>query len=119
MKFQKGNKFGKGRPPKLKTQVKDFIKEHPYAVETLMTTLYEMGIEKDREAAMYIIDRIKGKPKAITGMDAEDREALNAATLVKLFQMMDEHRKLEQTPQRLLNYGVTDTKEGSQEDATD
>lgn len=94
MKFQKGNKFGKGRPPKLKTQVKDFIKEHPYAVETLMTTLYEKGIQGDREAAMYIIDRIKGKPKVTMGMDEEDRNLLQAHTVVEFFKMIDEHNRL-------------------------
>lgn len=92
--FQPGNKLGKGRPPKLKTQVKDFIKEHPYAVETLMTTLYEKGISGDREAAMYIIDRIKGKPKATIGIDEEDRDLLKAATVVEFFKLMDSHTKL-------------------------
>jgi len=62
MPFQKGHPPMGGRPKKIKTQVKDFIKEHPYAVETLMKTLYDMGIEGDREAAVYIIDRIKGRP---------------------------------------------------------
>lgn len=89
--FKKGHKGGPGRPPKLQTQVKDFIKEHPYAVETLMTTLYEKGIKGDREAAMYIIDRIKGKPKATIGIDEEDRDLLKAATVVEFFKLMDSH----------------------------
>jgi len=91
--FQPGNKLGRGRPPKLKTQVKDFIKEHPYAIETLMKTLYDMGIKGDREACMYLIDRVKGKPKAILGIDEEDRDLLKAATVVEFFKLMDKGRE--------------------------
>jgi len=86
-KFQPGWKGGPGRPPKLKTQVKNFIKEHPYAVETLMTVLYEAGIKGDRESAIYVIDRIKGKPKAITGYDEDDRELLKAQTVVEFMKL--------------------------------
>lgn len=89
MPFEVGHpKYG-GKAKAIKTQVKDFIKEHPYAVETLMTTLYEMGIEKDREAAMYIIDRIKGKPKATIGIAEEDKELLTAATVIEFRKLMD------------------------------
>ena len=63
MPFEKGNKLGKGRPKKIKAQVKDWIEAHPYAVAELMQVLYEQGIEGDREAATYIIDRVKGRPK--------------------------------------------------------
>ena len=63
MPFQKGNKLGKGQPKKLKTQIKDFIKAYPNAVATLMQILYEKGIEGDKDAATYVIDRIEGKPK--------------------------------------------------------
>ena len=63
MPFQKGHKLSKGRPKSKKTQVKDWIQAHPYAVAELMQVLYEQGIEGDREAATYIIDRVKGRPK--------------------------------------------------------
>ena len=96
--FQPGNKLGKGRPPKLKTQVKDFIKEHPYAVETLMLTLYEMGIKGDREAAMYIIDRVKGKPKSQTDINIEGMETLGASTVMQIFKLVDE-RRLQSLPE--------------------
>jgi len=86
-KFKPGWKGGPGRPPKLKTQVKNFIKEHPYAVETLMTVLYEAGIKGDREAAIYVIDRIKGKPKAVTGLDEADRELVKAQTVVEFMKL--------------------------------
>ena len=89
MPFQKGNTLGKaGRTPSIKTQVKDFIKEHPYAVETLMTVLYEAGIKGDRESAIYVIDRIKGKPKVTMGMDEEDRGLLKTATVVEFLKLV-------------------------------
>ncbi len=87
--FQLGNKEGRGQPKKLKTQVKDFIKEHPYAIETLMKTLYDMGIKGDREACMYLIDRVKGKPKATLGIAEEDKELLSVATVLAFRKMMD------------------------------
>ncbi len=97
--FQPGNKLGKGRPKKLKTQVKDFIKEHPYAVETLMKILYEKGIAGDRECAMYIIDRIKGKPKATLGIAEEDKDLLTAATVLAFRRMMDAQNLLKEGSQ--------------------
>ena len=93
MPFEKGRQKTGGRGKSTKTQVKDFIKEHPYAVETLMQTLYEKGIKGDREAAMYIIDRIKGKPKATLGIAEEDKELLTAATVLEFYKLMDTHRK--------------------------
>ena len=92
--FQKNNKLGRGQPKKLKTQVKDFIKEHPHAVETLMLNLYEMGIKGDREAAIYMVDRFKGKPKATLGIDEEDRDLLSGVMMARLYQQLAEHRKL-------------------------
>ena len=77
-----------GRPKKKSTIIKDFVKEHPYAVETLMNVLYGMGIKGDRESATYVIDRIKGKPKVTLGMDEEDREVLKAATVMKIFELV-------------------------------
>jgi len=58
-----------------------------------MTTLYEMGIEKDREAAMYIIDRIKGKPKAIQDIHI-DAELVSAETVREFRRLVDAEPKL-------------------------
>ena len=88
-----GKREGAGRPKKLKTQVKDFIKEHPYAVETLMKTLYDMGVDGDRDAAQYIIDRIKGKPKISLGFAEEDKE-LAEATVLLYYRLLDERKLL-------------------------
>ena len=93
--FKAGHKGGPGRPPKLKTQVKDWIKEHPYAVAALMQVLYEKGIDGDRECAMYVIDRIKGKPKATIGMDAEDKGLVSMALIMEFRKMVD-NKQLEE-----------------------
>ena len=47
--FEKGREKTGGRTKGVKTQVKDFIKEYPQAVEALMVMLYERGIEGDVE----------------------------------------------------------------------
>ena len=62
--FQPGNKLGQGRPKKISTQIKDFQKEHPHAYDQLMCKLYAMGLSGDREAAQYVCDRLKGRPRA-------------------------------------------------------
>ena len=88
-RFKLGNPGGPGAPKKLKTQVKDFIKKYPLAVEELMVVIYEMGIEGDLEACKYFIDRIKGKPKAIMGIDEADKELLTVATVLAFRKMVD------------------------------
>jgi len=63
MVFQPGNKLGKGRPKKKSTIIKEFAKAHPMAVDALMEMLYNLAMKKsDKEAAQYIIDRLKGRP---------------------------------------------------------
>lgn len=89
MKFEKGNKFGKGRPKKLKTVVKDWVQAHPMAVAELFQVLYDKGIKGDRESAMYVVDQIRGKATVKFGIDEEDRELLKAATVVEFFKLMD------------------------------
>lgn len=91
MPFEKGHKLSKGRPKKVKTQVKDWIEAHPYAVAELMQVLYEEGIKGDREAATYIIDRVKGRPKQaidtkVSGqiLITPDMRALAAKELIEL-----------------------------------
>ena len=93
MPFQEGNTYGKGPPKKLKTQVKDFIKEYPQAVEQLMLTLYEQGINGDTEAAKYVIDRIKGKPKTNIGIAEDDKGLLAASVYLRLCELQDKASK--------------------------
>lgn len=94
MPFQKGNTLGKaGRPKKVKTQVKDWIKAHPFAVSALMQSLYDEGIKGDREAAIYIIDRIKGKPTQQTALDISGGQQLGVGLVVELFKILTERQK--------------------------
>ena len=92
MGFQKGNKFGKGRPKSKRRQVADWVKEHPYAVAELYQTLYEKGIKGDRESAMYIIDRIKGKPMQQTKVELEGGEMLGAGVVIELLKIVREEQ---------------------------
>lgn len=93
MPFQKGNKLSKGRPKKTKTQVKDFIKAYPYAVETLMQTLYKKGIKGDIEAAKYVVDRIQGKPKAQTDIKI-DADQIGVGMITQIYKLMSDRQKL-------------------------
>jgi len=72
MPFQPGNKLSpggprpnSGRPKSRKTQLKDFETAYPNAYYDLMIILYENGIKGISEDAKYVIDRLKGKPKAV------------------------------------------------------
>ena len=93
---------------------KDFVREHPYAVETLMNVLYGMGIKGDRESATYVIDRIKGKPKVTLGMDEEDWEVLKAATVMRIFELVaDRQKQLTEAERKQLGGGSQIIKGGS------
>ncbi len=89
MPFEKGHIGIGGRPKKIQTLVKDFIKEYPQAVEQLMLTLYEQGINGDTEAAKYVIDRIKGKPRSNIGIEDETKDLLAATVYLKLCELQD------------------------------
>ena len=89
-----GKREGAGRNKTTKTQVKDFIKEYPQAVEALMTMLYERGIKGDVEAAKYVIDRIKGKPTAILGVARVDSELVNIESVLEFRKQIDEQKLL-------------------------
>ena len=90
--FKKGWIGGPGRPKKKITLIKDFVKANPYAVEVLMQTLYDLGIKGDRESAMYIIDRIKGKPKSSTDIKMEGIEKIGTGFVVELYKLMAQKR---------------------------
>jgi len=108
MPFQKGHKFGKGRPKSKKHQVDDWVKAHPYAVAELMQALYDKGIQGDRESAMYVIDRIKGKPKQQTEIDLQGGEELGAATIAMLMGKLHQaQQQLNDGSMPLLNHGNT------------
>jgi len=126
-----GKRAGAGRKPSLKTQVKRFEQEHPEAYDKLMEALYLRGLGTlerecphcrkkfidpyvgESEDAKYVIDRIKGKPKVTLGMDEEDREALNAHTVMQIFKLVSERQKL--TGIKVLEEGRDGSNKGSQE----
>ena len=74
--FQKGNQHGKvlkagkgtGRKPGVKTQAIEFEKTYPNAVYDLLTTLYNKGLDGDKDSAIYVIDRLRGRPSSSTDL---------------------------------------------------
>lgn len=62
MTFEKGNKLGKGRPPKRGTVIKRFLEAHPNAYEELLQREYDRGMTDNSMSAQYVMDRLKGKP---------------------------------------------------------
>jgi len=119
MPFELGNKYGKGRPKKAKTQAKDWIKAHPYAVSTLMDVLYKEGIKGDIESAKYVVDRIQGKPKQQTDIDLTGGEKLGTGLVVELFQLLAQKKRELDRPDTYLIEGGNDAIQGfrSQEEA--
>ncbi len=88
-RFQKGREKTGGRIASIKTQLKRFEEAHPEAYDALMEMLYEKGLEGSSIDAQYVIDRLKGKPKATLGIAEEDRELLTAATVIEFRKMVD------------------------------
>jgi len=104
MPFQKGNTLGKGRPKKLRRQVKDWIKEHPYAFSEMMDKLYDKGLDGDMESAIYVADRIKGKPKASTEIDLHANQGLRAGDIFAIFKHSKEaEREIDNEIREVIN----------------
>ena len=97
MPFQPGNTLSKGRPPKPKKQAKDWIEAHPYAYAQLLQVLYNKGMDGDRESAMYVCDRIKGKPKQQTDIELTGAGDIGAEMLVRLLEQIQLRRTLQLT----------------------
>ena len=111
-----GKREGAGRKLGIKTQARRWEEENPNAYAELMDTLYLRAQGRseikcphckkmfkdpwlgDSEAAKYVIDRIKGKPKATLGIAEEDRELLTVATVIEFRKMMD-RKQLEEGSQ--------------------
>ena len=114
-----GKREGAGRKPGIKTQARRWEEEHPNAYAELMDTLYARAqgrssiecpychesfrdpVIGDSESARYIIDRIKGKPKATVGIAEEDKDLLTAATVLEFWKMMDAHERKQLTENNL------------------
>ena len=92
MPFQKGNKLGiKGRTPSKKTQLKRFEERHPEAYDQLMEVLFQSGKDGHSLDAQYVIDRIRGKPKATVGVAEEDKALLTAQTVIEFMKLRREN----------------------------
>lgn len=70
-----GKKGLSGRKPKLSTQVRRALESVP--VKDIFDKLIEMGLEGDREACIYLLDRIYGKPKQTQDINLTDDVALS------------------------------------------
>jgi len=119
MPFQPGNTLSKGRPPKPKKQAKDWIEAHPYAYAQLLQVLYNKGMDGDRESAMYVCDRIKGKPKQQTDIELTGAGDIGAEMLVRLLEQIQLRRTLQLTggDNAVQRQGITEgsSQEGSPE----
>ena len=69
----------------------------PMAIDVILETAE--GTNKDRlryEAAVEIKDSVQGKPKVQAEITGAEGEALGAGLILKLFQMIDERKKLQE-----------------------
>lgn len=101
-----GKREGAGRKAGIKTQARRWEEENPNAYAELMDILMsvsrgtetrkcphckgEIVIPKpvDIEGIKYIIDRIKGRPKATIGIAEDDKELLKASTYIEFCKLM-------------------------------
>ena len=58
-----GVKGRSGPRKKLTTQYDEWIKDNPIKVATLLDILYQKGLNGDKDAAIYVIDRVLGRPR--------------------------------------------------------
>ena len=101
--FQKGNqhgrvpKAGKGVGPKkgVKTQAIEFEKEHPTAVYDLLTTLYNKGLQGDKDSAIYVIDRLRGRPGNSTQLQIKGQITISPEEYRELGSEINEIRSQE------------------------
>jgi len=89
-----GRRLGAGRPKKQKTELRESLlqlqDDLPTIIERLKRLAYgepvicpkcgaSVGINKiDRDAAIYLIDRVLGKPKQVSEVDVTERIELTA-----------------------------------------
>jgi len=73
-----GVKGRSGRRKKLTTQYDEWIKDNPVKVATLLDILYQKGLNGDKDAAIYVIDRILGRPKQAVDIKARGQILITA-----------------------------------------
>lgn len=58
-----GVKGKAGRKPLRITQYKEWFDANPHKIVELLEVLYNLGMKGDKDAAIYVINRIAGTPK--------------------------------------------------------
>ena len=58
-----GVKGRSGPRKKRETQYDDWIRANPGKIVSLLEVLCDKGLDGDREAAIYVIDRVLGRPR--------------------------------------------------------
>ena len=87
----KGRSGRRKKPSTLVNEALDAVRQDlPELFKSLRTMAVESG---DREAAIYLIDRILGRPKQQTELDLSGGQELGAGLLVQLFKILTERQK--------------------------
>ena len=74
----------------------------------LFIALKQRALNGDREAAIYLIDRVLGKPKQQTDIDISGGSELGAGLIVQLFTLLEHKRRELEAGQLLLKEGKED-----------
>jgi len=108
----KGRSGRRKKPSTLLNEALDAVRQD---LPDLFKSLRAMAVEKgDREAAIYLIDRILGRPKQQTELDLSGGQELGAGLLVQLFKILTERQKeLESREIKLLEPGDNGDKEAT------
>lgn len=116
--FQPGNKHGKipkagkgtGRKKGMRTQVIEFEKTYPEAVDKLLAMLYHKGLEGHVESATYVIDRLRGRPHTTGNLQIKGKILFSPEEYFQLGTQIDglrtdEDQFIEEHKPKLLNEG--------------
>lgn len=109
----KGRSGPKKKPSTLVNEALDAIRQD---LPELFKSLRDMAVKEphDREAAIYLIDRILGKPKQQTDIDLSGGQELGAGLMVQLFKILTERQKeLESREVKVLEAGDNGDKEAT------
>jgi len=82
-----------GRKKNISTLVRIAIDSVSQDLPLLFDSLTLRAKEGDREAAIYLIDRVLGKPKQSTELDIKDKERIGVGFLVELTALIAASRR--------------------------
>jgi len=123
MPFEKGNvletkrrAYGGGRKAKLSTQIKRALASVPVA--EIFATLQDLAAKGDREACIYLLDRILGKPTQKSELDLQGDLTLTNPNIREVWLKLVELEKLPGGSVGLLNAGDAPEKDNTQEKIT-